>query len=133
MEIEDLVADRADPERLASFWAQLLGRPVAARTGPYVRLARADGPGLGFQKVTEPRAGRNRIHSDVASQDPAAGRRRVEASGGRLLPQYAAGGFPVMADPEGNEFCVIPRGSFELDDDGRASCLNDRDSAADPA
>ncbi|MET8284211.1 VOC family protein [Streptomyces sp. NPDC048448] len=133
VDIKDLIVDCADPERLASFWAQLLGRPVAARTGPYVWLARGDGPGLGFQKVTEPRAGKNRIHFDVASSDPAAERQRVEALGGRLLPQYAAGGFLVMADPEGNEFCVIPRGSFELDDDGRASYLNDSDGSADSA
>ncbi|WP_329290174.1 VOC family protein [Streptomyces sp. NBC_01455] len=133
VDIKDLIVDCADPERLASFWAQLLGRPVAARTGPYVWLARGDGPGLGFQKVTEPRAGKNRIHFDVASSDPAAERQRVEALGGRLLPQYAAGGFLVMADPEGNEFCVIPRGSFELDDDGRASYLNDSVGSADSA
>ncbi|MGW3633231.1 VOC family protein [Streptomyces sp. NPDC005122] len=133
LEIKDLIVDCADPERLASFWAQLLGRPVTARTGPYVWLARGDGPGLGFQKVTEPRAGKNRIHFDVASADPAAERERVEALGGRLLPEYAAGGFLVMADPEGNEFCVIPRGPFELDDDGRASYLNDSGSSADPA
>lgn len=31
-----------------------------------------------------------------------------------------------MADPERNEFCIIPKGPFELDDDGRASYLNDR-------
>lgn len=131
--IKDLIVDCADPERLASFWARLLGRPVVARTGPYVWLARGDGPGLGFQKVTEPRAYKNRIHFDVASSDPAAERQRVEALGGRLLPQYAAGGFLVMADPEGNEFCVIPRGSFELDDDGRASYLNDGDGSANSA
>lgn len=126
LEIKDLIVDCNDPERLASFWAQLLGRPITARTGPYVWLARGNGPGVGFQKVTEPRIGKNRIHFDVASPDPAAERARVEALGGRLLHEYAAGGFMVMADPEGNEFCIIPQGPFELDDDGRASYLNDR-------
>jgi predicted enzyme related to lactoylglutathione lyase len=124
LEIKDLVIDCEDPERLASFWAQLLGRPVTARTGPYFWLARGNGPGVGFQRVTEPRVGKNRIHFDLASRDPAAERKRVEALGGRLLQQYAAGGFLVMADPEGNEFCIIPEGPFELDDGGRASYLN---------
>ncbi|GAA2641746.1 VOC family protein [Streptomyces vastus] len=53
MEIKDLIVDCVDPERLASFWAELLGRPIVARTGPYVWLARGDGPGAGFQKVVE--------------------------------------------------------------------------------
>lgn len=129
LEIKDLIIDCADPELLASFWARLLGRPIAARTGPYVWLTRGKGPGVGFQKVAEPRAGKNRIHFDVASPDPAAEQQRVEALGGRLLQQYAAGGFLVMADPEGNEFCIIPPGPFELDDDGRASYLNDHSSS----
>jgi predicted enzyme related to lactoylglutathione lyase len=76
---------------------------------------------VGFQKVTERRVGKNRIHFDVASPNPAAQQERVEALGGQVLEQYAAGGFLVMADPEGNEFCIIPEGPFELDDDGRAS------------
>lgn len=126
--IKDLIIDCADPERLASFWAELLGRPVAARTGPYVWLTRGDGPGVGFQKVAEPKSGKNRVHFDVASADPAAERQRIEALGGRVLQRYEEGGFLVMADPEGNEFCVIPSGPFELDDDGRANYLDDRDA-----
>lgn len=35
-----------------------------------------------------------------------------------------------MTDPEGNEFCVIPQGPFELDDNGRANSLNDRGTSA---
>ncbi|MEO3751891.1 VOC family protein [Streptomyces sp. B6B3] len=118
-----LVIDCEDPERLASFWAQLLGRPVASRRGPYVWLTRVHGLVVGFQRVAEPTAGKNRLHVDVSAPDPAAERERIEALGGRLLPEYAAGGFLVMADPEGNEFCVIPEGPFEMDDEGRASYL----------
>jgi predicted enzyme related to lactoylglutathione lyase len=121
LDIKDLVIDCHDPERLAAFWAELLGRPITARTGPYVWLARGDGPGMGFQKVTEPKTGKNRVHFDVASPDPAAERRRIEALGGRVLQQYEAGGFLVMADPEGNEFCVIPPDPFDVDDNGHAS------------
>ncbi|MBL1087905.1 VOC family protein [Streptomyces sp. 9-7] len=121
--IKDLIIDCVDPERLASFWAELLGRPIAARTGPYVWLARGEGPGMGFQKVAEPTCGKNRIHFDLAAVDPAAEQARIEALGGRLLDGYAAGGFLVMADPEGNVFCVIPPGPFEVDDDGQAHYL----------
>jgi catechol 2,3-dioxygenase-like lactoylglutathione lyase family enzyme len=121
--IKDIVIDCADPEALAGFWARLLGREVAARIGPYVFLTRGDGPGLAFQRAQGPRAGKNRVHFDVASVDPAAERERIEALGGRALPEYAGGGFLVMADPEGNEFCVIPHGPFDVDDQGRAGYL----------
>lgn len=124
LEIKDLIIDCADPERLASFWAELLGRPIAARTGPYVCLARGDGPGMGFQKVAESKAGENRIHFDVALTGPASEQARVQELGGQLLDQYATGGFLVMADPEGNECCIIPSEPFEVDD-GRANYLGD--------
>ncbi|GGQ04352.1 hypothetical protein GCM10010249_23450 [Streptomyces roseolilacinus] len=123
--IRDVIVDCVDPERLASFWSELLGRPVTGRTGPYVWLARGAGPGVGFQKVSEPKSGKNRVHFDVSSSDPASTRARVEELGGRRLDRYAAGGFLVMADPEGNEFCVIPPEPFEVDDDGRADYLGE--------
>ncbi|MFI1740251.1 VOC family protein [Streptomyces sioyaensis] len=124
MRINALIVDASDPERLAAFWSELLGRPVVGRTGPYVWLRRENGLGLGFQQTTEPKSGKNRMHFDITSPDPAAEQQRVEALGGRRLEQYADGGFLVMADPEGNEFCIIPEGSFELDDEGRAHYLS---------
>ncbi|MGW7264456.1 VOC family protein [Streptomyces sp. NPDC054842] len=124
MKINALIVDATDPERLAAFWSELLGRPVVGRTGPYVWLQREDGLGLGFQRTTEPTSGKNRMHFDVTSADPAAEQRRIERLGGRRLEQYADGGFLVMADPEGNEFCVIPEGSVGLDDEGRAHYLD---------
>ena len=127
LNIKDLVIDCTNPERLASFWGGLLGRPIAGRTGPYVWLKRENGLGMGFQQVAEPKAGKNRVHFDLASEDPAAEQRRVESLGGQRLTGYEGGGFLVMADPEGNEFCIIPKDPFELDDEGRASYLNTQD------
>jgi predicted enzyme related to lactoylglutathione lyase len=123
MKINALIVDATDPERLAAFWSEMLDRAVVGRMGPYVWLRREDGLGLGFQRTNEPKSGKNRMHFDVTSPDPAAEQRRVERLGGRRLEQYADGGFLVMADPEGNEFCVIPEGPFELDDEGRAHYL----------
>ncbi|MFJ9350956.1 VOC family protein [Streptomyces sp. NPDC101237] len=123
LQINALIVDAADPERLATFWSELLGRPVVARMGPYVWLRRDGGLGLGFQQTAEPKSSKNRMHFDITSPDPAAEQQRVETLGGRRLEQYADGGFLVMADPEGNEFCIIPEGSFELDDQGRANYL----------
>ncbi|WP_169750220.1 VOC family protein [Streptosporangium amethystogenes] len=56
--------DCAAPERLATFWGALLGRPIVARMGPYVWLKRENGLGVGFQKSGEPKAGKNRVHFD---------------------------------------------------------------------
>ena len=123
MKIKDIIIDCRDPEALAAFWAEVLDRPIAARIGPFVWLVRGEGPGLGFQRVEAPKAEKNRVHFDLGSPDPAAERERLEALGAKYLPEYAPGGFLVMADPEGNEFCVIPEGPFELDDEGRADYL----------
>ncbi|MEU1040120.1 VOC family protein [Streptomyces sp. NPDC005551] len=123
VQIDALIVDADDPERLAAFWSELLGRPVVGRMGPYVWLRRENGLGVGFQRADKPKSGKNRLHFDVTSPDPAAEQQRVEALGGRRLEEYADGGFLVMADPEGNEFCVIPDGPFELDDEGRADYL----------
>lgn len=122
-QINALLIDATDPETLARFWSQVLGRPIVGRTGPYVWLRRENGLGVGFQRTPEPRSGKNRVHFDVAAPDPVAEQQRIERLGGRRLTEYADGGFLVMADPEGNEFCVIPDGPFELDDEGRANYL----------
>jgi predicted enzyme related to lactoylglutathione lyase len=123
MEINCVIVDSADPDRLATFWSEVLDRPVAARFGPYVWLERRNGLGLGFQRTDRAKSGKNRLHLDLESADPAAEQARVETLGGRRLTEYDDGGFLVMADPEGNEFCIIPKGSFELDDEGRADYL----------
>jgi predicted enzyme related to lactoylglutathione lyase len=123
LRITDVIIDSHDPERLAAFWSALLDRPVGARIGPYVFLERADGPGVGFQRVATPTPGKNRVHVDVSSPDPAAEIARIEALGGHRLDAYADSGFLVMSDPEGNEFCVIPDAGCDLDADGHAHYL----------
>lgn len=123
MDINCVIVDSADPDRLAAFWSELLDRPVTGRIGPYVWLERRNGLGVGFQRTDGSKAGKNRLHLDLESEDPAAEQARVEALGGRRLTEYDPGGFLVMADPEGNEFCIIPQGSFELDDEGNADYL----------
>lgn len=105
-QINALIVDADDPERLAAFWSELLGRPIVGRMGPYVWLRRENGLGLGFQRTDESRTGKNRMHFDITAPDPAAEQQRIESLGGRRLEQYADGGFLVMADPEGNEFCI---------------------------
>jgi predicted enzyme related to lactoylglutathione lyase len=122
-EIVDVIVDCENPNRVARFWAALLERPIDGEKGPYVWLERRAGIGLGFQKVLDPKATKNRMHVDVAVADMSTAVSAIEALGGRRLPGYERGGFLVMADPEGNEFCLIPEAPFEIDDDGNADYL----------
>jgi predicted enzyme related to lactoylglutathione lyase len=125
VEIADIQIDCSDPHRLAAFWAEVLGRPVAGAEGPYVWLHRLEGaPGIGFQKVAEPKVGKSRIHLDIAVPDVVRAKGQIEALGGRRVEGYEDGGFLVMADPEGNEFCVIPSIPFHFDEQGRADYLD---------
>jgi predicted enzyme related to lactoylglutathione lyase len=126
MDINCVIIDAADPDRLAEFWSELLDRPIVGRVGPYIWLTRRNGLGLGIQRAEGDRPAKNRLHLDIESASPAAEQARVEALGGRRLTEYDAGGFLVMADPEGNEFCIIPDGPFELDDEGHADYLTRR-------
>jgi predicted enzyme related to lactoylglutathione lyase len=124
-EIADVIIDCADPQRLASFWAALLGRGVAGEKGPYVWLERTNREfGVGFQKVAEAKTGKSRVHLDLSVPDVIAAKLRIEALGGRRVDGYEGGGFLVMADPEGNEFCVVPAAPFHFDEHGRADYLD---------
>ncbi|MFI7321330.1 VOC family protein [Streptomyces venezuelae] len=121
MEIKAFIIDATDPEPVAAFWSELLDWPIAGRTGPYIWLRRENGTVLGIQRVDERKTVKNRMHLDLAASDFAAEQRRVESLGGRRLEGYDDGGFLVMADPEGNEFCIIPDAPFDLDDEGRTN------------
>jgi predicted enzyme related to lactoylglutathione lyase len=124
IEITDIIIDCADPASLARFWAELLGLTIAGSKGPYVWLQRPGrAPSLGFQKVSEPKTGKNRVHLDVAASDVEAAQLRIEALGGRRVNGFEDGGFLVMADPEGNEFCVVPAAPFDFDEHGRTNYL----------
>jgi predicted enzyme related to lactoylglutathione lyase len=120
-----MIVDCIDPERLAAFWGTLLGRTVRERRGPYVFLAtgRSRGYHLGFQRVAEPKTGKNRVHPDLICDDVHATAARVEALGGTRVQGAEPGGFLVMADPEGNEFCLLPTGPLHMDEHGKAHYL----------
>ena len=110
------VLDCADAEALAPFWTAALGYRQAGAGGGYVVLLDADGrrPQLLLQTVAEPKAAKNRMHLDVHVPDVEAEVSRLEALGARRLegePRHQFGTtWIVMADPEGNEFCVCDGG-----------------------
>src|ERR1700682_5223773 len=95
-EITDIIIDCSDPSRVAPFWAELLGRPIAGQKGPYVWLQRSAGAvGVSFQRVATPKTAKNRVHLDISAADVASAKRRIEALGGRRVDGYESGGFLV--------------------------------------
>jgi len=116
--------DCPDPERLAAFWAEVLAVEIDRRLGDppqYVSLmpAGVGVPPLWFQRVPEPKVAKNRLHLDLQVEDIEAACARIEALGGRRRDDHdfqgyhdeGAPGFDWrrMADPEGNEFCLVYR------------------------
>ena len=111
-----LVLDCADPEKLAAFWAPALGIQRLGAAGQYVLLASSTGaiPKLLLQRVEEPKSTKNRMHLDIETPDIDAEVARLEGLGAtRLEPDERAehgSRWVIMADPEGNEFCVCDGG-----------------------
>ncbi|HEY8339059.1 MAG TPA: VOC family protein [Egibacteraceae bacterium] len=116
--LSELVLDCEDPERLARFWSEVLG---------YVELGREeDGaieigpPDVGFggpqptivlSPSSDPRRGKLRLHIDVnpVDRDQDAELQRLLALGARPadVGQTGEESWHVLADPEGNEFCLL--------------------------
>ncbi len=114
--IQCLDIDAADPDRLASFWADALGW---RRTHDLVEEVVLEPPehsvwdgvvaDLLFLRVPDKKAGKNRLHLDLRPDDQAAEVARLELLGATRVDvgQPADVSWVVMADPEGNEFCVL--------------------------
>jgi catechol 2,3-dioxygenase-like lactoylglutathione lyase family enzyme len=108
--------DCRDAERCAAFWAAALGERITHRWKDadgveYVEVGPADGPLLVFQPVPEAKSVKNRVHLDLA---PASGSQADEVArlvglGATVLADPPEHPWVVLADPEGNEFCVLPR------------------------
>jgi predicted enzyme related to lactoylglutathione lyase len=114
-----LVLDCTDPETLARFWAEALGLERLGAVENYVLLASTNGglPKLLLQRVDEPKATKNRMHLDIETPDVDAEVQRLEGIGARRIEQAArvehGSRWVIMADPEGNEFCVCDAGAGE--------------------
>ena len=109
--------DSTDPERLAEFWAAVLGTKVRGALGDPPQYVVLDGTTsaatrLAFQRVSDRTPGKNALHLDIHVHDLEEATARVEALGATR----AADGdvvehgltWRVMHDPEGNAFCLVP-------------------------
>lgn len=109
--LTEVLIDCADAERLAAFWCEVLGWQVVDRDDGDVEIGSGDrGIRIIFLPVPEPKSIKNRIHLDVHAND---GDQEAEVE--RLIVLGASHvdvgqrdvDWVVLADPEGNEFCVL--------------------------
>ena len=104
--------DSVDPRPLARWWSELLGWPIVDEDDDEIYLAPPDAgpaaPQLAFFRVPEPKGVKNRVHLDLVPDDQDAEVRRAEGLGAwRVDIGQGNPSWVVLADPEGNEFCIL--------------------------
>jgi predicted enzyme related to lactoylglutathione lyase len=114
--LTEITFDAADPARLARFWAEVFGWPEPQTDREFVWISATGDhtvlPMMVFGPVPEAKAGKNRVHIDVSPVgcDQATELERLLALGATHA-DVGQGDTPwiVLADPEGNEFCLLGR------------------------
>jgi hypothetical protein len=107
---EQLVVDAADPVALGEWWANALGWVVVNDDPDEFEIRPAPDvlPGLLFASVPEAKVGKNRLHIDFRPADRDAEVERMLALGAtRADVGQGDESWVVLADPEGNEFCIL--------------------------
>ncbi|MFI6655112.1 VOC family protein [Streptomyces sp. NPDC050523] len=111
LEWEQLNVDAADPVALGRWWTEALGWVVVndAADEYEIRPAKDRLPGLLFAPVPEGKTIKNRLHLDLRPDDQEAEVARLLALGARHVDvgQGDEVTWVVLADPEGNEFCLL--------------------------
>ena len=115
LRIQCITVDAADPDRIAAFWAQALGWRRTYDDDHEIAIEAPEGspeegvsPDLLFVKIPELKAAKNRLHLDMRPADQAAEVARLESLGARRVDiGQGEQSWVVLADPEGNEFCVL--------------------------
>jgi hypothetical protein len=110
LEWEQVIVDAADPVTLGRWWANAL-EWVVVNDDPEefeIRPAPDRVPGLLFARVPEPKTLKNRLHLDFRPDDRDAAVARLLALGAtRADVGQGDASWVVLADPEGNEFCIL--------------------------
>lgn len=107
---EQTVVDAADPRALGEWWARALGWVTTIDAEDEVEIRRTPDvePGLLFIPVADVKVAKNRLHIDLRPDDQDAEVARLVALGARRIDIGQRGAsWVVLADPEGNEFCVL--------------------------
>ena len=114
LRLGEIVIDCAGHDTVVAFWLAAMGDYMRVDVnGQYVAIApveRAAGrPTILFQKVPEPKVLKNRVHLDLRGETMAGEVERLTGLGATFIAERSLGEsirWTVMADPEGNEFCV---------------------------
>jgi predicted enzyme related to lactoylglutathione lyase len=108
--IKAVTFDAADALALATFWAAVFGSDVdedSTSSKAFVEAASWGGPNIWFTQVPEAKVSKNRIHFDLRAPGLVQAEvASLEQLGATVLERHEH--HTVMADPEGNEFCVEP-------------------------
>ena len=108
LEWEELAVDSLDPSKLGAWWAEALGLTPEVDDDGDVRLRPGAGPSIFFVRVPEAKTVKNRLHVDFRPDDRDAEVDRLLALGAtRADVGQGEQTWVVLADPEGNEFCVL--------------------------
>ena len=118
LRIQCLTIDAHDVKKIGDFWAAALDWKITFEDENEVCLELLDGspeagkiPDLLIIKVPDEKVIKNRLHLDLRPKDQAAEVARLEALGARKIDigqnEGSTKSWVVMADPEGNEFCVL--------------------------
>ncbi len=106
-----IVVDCQDHDKVATFWQAVLGyKREYEAPDEIVLVSEAEAePGLVFVTVPEAKQGKNRLHIDLAPDDQDAEVERILALGATRVDVGQTGDetWVVLADPEGNELCVL--------------------------
>ena len=105
--------DSLDEKRLADFWEQALASKRIFEDEDEIVLQTEDGWKLLFGKSPDDKKVKNRVHFDLVPEDQDAEVARLEALGATRadIGQTGDETWVVMADPEGNEFCILRAGA----------------------
>jgi hypothetical protein len=107
---EQVIVDASDPVALGHWWAEALGWTIVDEAGDETEIRPAPDrvPGLLFVRVPEAKAVKNRLHLDFRPDDRDPEVERLLALGAtRADVGQAEQSWVVLADPEGNEFCIL--------------------------
>lgn len=111
VKLSTIVMNTNNPAPLLAFWAAFLETTVSAEVDGFIWLAAEYGhPRMAFQEVAEPTGGRRRLHLDFEAGDMDAEVARALSLGARTVQEHTFANFrwAVLADPDGNEFCISP-------------------------
>ncbi|MFI6295317.1 VOC family protein [Nonomuraea sp. NPDC050790] len=112
--VQNVAIDCADAYRLACFWSEVTGGPLHPEDRPgdhETQVLLPGGPVLHFNQVPEKKTTKNRLHLCLrpeTSRDEEV--RRLTGLGAAWVADHRnadGSGWVVLADPEGNEFCVL--------------------------